>query len=96
MNKIRYSPIGREDVWATKKWWPSHRQFAMVCSAVSVAVAVAEVNANITVTWANDTTAQHQIVFRKKLVQQMMYMYYKLTQSGVVRHYSSIRPRKRG
>ena len=83
VNNRRHAPIGLEDIWATK-WWP-HRQFTFVCS-------VAEVNANNSLARANDTTAEHQIVFRKRLAKGMIEN--TLTSSGGVRH-SPIRARKR-
>ncbi len=83
VNNRRHAPIGLEDVWATK-WWP-HRQFTFLCS-------VAEVNANNSVARANDSPADHQVVFRKKLAKEMLYN--KITESGGVRS-SPMRAKKR-
>ena len=84
MNNRRHAPIGLEDVWATK-WWP-HRQFTFICS-------MAEVNANNSIARARDSPADHEVVFRKKLAEEMMYN--KLTESGGVRS-SPVRAKRRG
>eukprot|EP01082_Thalassiosira_pseudonana_P010906 g9889.t1 g9889 contig4:805493-806287(-) len=73
VNNRRHSPIGLEDIWATK-WWP-HRQFTFMCS-------VAEVNANNSLARALGIPAVHQVVFRKQLAKEMMYN--KLTETGVL------------